>query len=121
MSGPTPKTRQMVIKRDQSTCQWCGCHVDTSSGWYSLQHRRSRGMGGTKQAWVNGPANLVLMCGTGTTRCHGHVEAHPIEAAGRGFRLGIGEHPDLTPIEDWSGFRWRLEVDGSRTALEVAR
>jgi hypothetical protein len=34
---------------------------------------------------VNLPANLVLLCGSGTTGCHGWVEAHRAAATRAGF------------------------------------
>jgi hypothetical protein len=111
----TMKTRLAVWDRDKGQCQWGGEFLPEGIG--DVQHRRARMSGGSRLPWINSCANLVLVC----RPCHMAIEAHPIEAAGRGFRLGIGEHPDMTPLEDWSGFRWRLEVDGSRTALEVAR
>lgn len=119
MTGPTTKTRQLVCLRDNFHCQWCGGYVDVQSGWYSLQHRRARGMGGSKQDWINSPGNLVLVHGTGTTQCHGEIESHPVEAAGRGFRLGIGQHPDSDPIEDSDGDRWILSSRGTKIAYAI--
>lgn len=34
--------------------------------------------------WINLPANLLLLCGSGTTGCHGWIEAH------RGDSLDLG-------------------------------
>ena len=94
----TPKVRREVIARDHSLCGWCGLYVDTRSDWYSLQHRRARAAGGSKRLDTNLHGNLVLMCGTGTTGCHGYVEDHPLEAMTRGFNIpGNWTDPALAP------------------------
>lgn len=113
MSGPTPKTRRAVLARDAETCQWCGGTL--ANGWfYSLQHRRARGMGGSRVPWVNLPGNLVAVHGSGTTGCHGHIEANPKEAAARGFRLSHRETPEDLPLIDYAGVAWILRDDGTR-------
>lgn len=94
----TPKTRREVIARDESLCGWCGLYVDTASGLYSLQHRRARGMGGSKRISTDAHANLVLLHGTGTTGCHGYIEAHRDEARERGFNLTQQLDPASVPI-----------------------
>lgn len=119
MTGPTRRTRLLVIARDKSVCQWCGEWVETSPGWYSLQHRRARMMGGSRLDWINQASNLVLICGTGTTQCHGFIEAHPLEAAGRGFRLSVGQYPSDAPLEDWAGRRWLLGPDAGKRPYEI--
>lgn len=122
MSGPTPATRRLVIERDSTHgvphCQWCGAPI--GSGEYSLQHRRARGMGGSRDASTNLAANLVLMCGTGTTGCHGHVESHPREALDRGFRVSQGATPSriailtatrgLVLLDDVGGFAYQEDT-----------
>lgn len=115
-TAPTRSVRADVIRRDGGRCQWCGAGVDTSSGWYSLQHRRARQMGGTSRPEANLAANLVLVHGTGTTGCHGEIEANPVLAAERGFRLTQEQQPDQCPIQvaGITGRRWvRLDNDGN--------
>lgn len=114
MSGPSRQVRAAVIARDLSKCQWCGRHVRTETGWYSLQHRRARGMGGTRRAETDQPANLLLVCGTGTTECHGWIEAQPAQAIGRGFRIAAGATPARIPYMDWTGREWILTDDGGK-------
>ncbi|UVK62568.1 HNH endonuclease [Arthrobacter phage TaylorSipht] len=117
MTGPTPEVRRQVIARDLSKCQWCGRHVRTESGWYSLQHRRARGMGGSRDAATNQAGNLVLVCGTGTTECHGEIEGNPAQAIARGFRIAAGATPSRVPIVDWTGREWILNDDGGKTSV----
>lgn len=114
MTGPAPAVRRQVIGRDLSKCQWCGRHVRTESGWYSLQHRRARGMGGSRRQDTDRAGNLVLVCGTGTTECHGWIEAHPAEASARGFRIAAGADPARVPIVDYAGHSWHLTDDGRK-------
>ena len=117
---PTPQVRHDVIARDKSQCQWCGRVVDTSAGWYSLQHRRARGMGGTSRPESNTAANLVLVHGTGTTGCHGDIERHPLTASAAGFRIQQHDKPYSLPVFGWAGFRrvwWVFDDDGGRNQI----
>lgn len=78
---------QLVMDRDRGECIRCGkpvAHLERGRGW-SIHHRRNRGSGGTSLAWVNLPANLVVLCGSGTTGCHGWVERERTKA----FDLGL--------------------------------
>lgn len=114
-AGITPLTRETVLTRDDNTCQWCGTRLNPAHGRYSLQHRRARGMGGSKHARANAPEVLVLVCGSATTLCHGHIESHPEEAEARGFRLrGIADAAE-TPVIDHNGDTWYLYPEGHRS------
>ena len=120
--GVTPKTRRVVIERDSTdfhgpTCQWCGRVVDVQSGFYSLQHRRARGMGGSRLPDTNQPQNLVLVCGSATTGCHGFIESHPHVAAERGFRLAQSMNPAHCALVDYRGNAWWLTPDGRRVPV----
>jgi hypothetical protein len=83
-TGPSRKTRQLVLARDGHRCVRCRGSLTRWFG-YSLQHRRARGRGGDTRPHTNCACNLVAMCGTGTLGCHGWVEAHPLLA-------GLPEH-----------------------------
>jgi len=56
-------------------------------------------MGGTTRSQSNGPANLLLLCGTGTTGCHGRIEANRTEAYERGWLVGQVEDPREVPVD----------------------
>lgn len=90
--------RAEVIGRDNSSCVACGVHVDTSSGWYSLQHRRARGMGGSTAADTNRPTNLITMCGDGVRGCHGRAERDKDWARPLGYRVESWEDPAAVPV-----------------------
>lgn len=87
---------ETVITRDQHSCARCGrpvTHLTRGVAW-SIHHRRPRGSGGTSLAWVNQPANLIVLCGSGVTGCHGWVEKNRVDAIGSGLivlRIGIRE------------------------------
>lgn len=97
------KLRDDVLERDEFTCMRCGTAV--TPPFYSLQHRRPAGMGGSKL--VHTMANLVTLCGSGTTLCHGEVESDRITARAEGWLVPNG----VTP-EEWRVWRWT--PDGHR-------
>lgn len=103
MSGPTRKTRDLVIARDEGRCVRCSVFVvDPESGapvaQYSLQHRSPRGMGGTKNPVIDSPANLVVLCGTGTTGCHGKTETARARARLHGWSVSRYQDPREVPM-----------------------
>lgn len=70
MTGPTQDTRQIVYARAGYRCELC----KESAVGGSVHHRRPRGMGGDRRPETNAPSNLLLLCGSATTGCHGWVE-----------------------------------------------
>lgn len=75
-------------------------------------------MGGTKAKWINEPANLVTLCGSGTTGCHGHVEHHPTEAKAFGWSVSRnGPPPSDVPVLTQDGWVF-LDNHGGWTSLE---
>jgi hypothetical protein len=75
----------------------------------TIQHRKARGMGGSTDPAKNMPASLLSLCGSGTTRCHGWVEAHPAAAADLGYRVAQHEDPRRVPVKYSDG--WHLLDD----------
>lgn len=114
-TDPDPGTVQLVRRRDEWRCARC-------AGWgpLSTQHRVARGMGGSSR-WegINRPGNLLTLCGSGTTMCHGRVEHSPRWAALHGWsvrRAGLLEpHPEQVPVWTWRG--WVLLLDGGDLEL----
>ena len=115
-TGVQPRTRQIVLERDQHTCQRCGRYVGPF-GDFSVHHRAPRGMGGSKDPAINLPANLIVLCGSGTTGCHGHVESNRREAEEQGFIVRRGLVPAYQPLLTYAGWV-RLDNDsGKREAF----
>ena len=120
MSGPRKFVRDLVLDRDQGCCVRCGVEVydpdtDRLFRMYSLQHRAPRGMGGTKNPVINSPVNLVTLCGSGTTGCHGWVETHREEA--RVYGWAVSRHQDPAVVPMLHAYRGWVTVGSEYTAL----
>lgn len=105
------RTRAVVQGRDGG-CFVCGAFAN------NLHHRLARGAGGSKLAHVNAPANLLLLCGSGTTGCHGWVESHRAEAYEAGLlvrRNGVLLPAEVPVFSRWRG-RWFLLDDAGGLA-----
>lgn len=98
-TGPTDKVRKLVLERDEYRCVRCGHPVTGDPGvGFSLQHRIPRGMGGSKDPRLNMPANLILLCGSGTTLCHGDVESNRAAARAYGYLVWRSLDPAEVPV-----------------------
>jgi hypothetical protein len=95
-TGPSPAVRRIVHVREGMACAACG--ISVTGRPHSIQHRRARGMGGTTDPAANLPSNLVLLCGTAVTGCHGLAESRDPDMHGRGFWLRSWENPAVIPV-----------------------
>lgn len=84
MTIPTG-VRALVRQRDGHRCLRCDRSILDSPA--SIHHRVPRRMGGTSDPRSDDPRNLVTLCGTGTTGCHGWVESNRNEARESGWLL----------------------------------
>lgn len=103
MSGFSRPVVERIVERDQSCCVRCGASVagkERGFAW-SIHHRRPRGMGGSRNPAVSGPANGLTLCGSGTTGCHGWAEAHRTEAISAGLIVAQHGDPELVPVLNW--------------------
>ncbi len=71
------KARKIVAARDEDTCVRC-----RRGGPANWDHRLNRSQGGY---WS--PECGQLLCGSGTTGCHGWRTSHPKEAAAEGWAV----------------------------------
>lgn len=110
MSSPSQAIREIVYARSGGRCELCG----RSAYGGSVHHRRARGMGGTKSKWVNLPANLLVVCGSGTSGCHGKIESYREMGYRAGWLLRWGEEPEHAAFVDSSGRWWRLDNEGGK-------
>lgn len=101
------KVRKALRKRaeidDHPCCECCGYPYASNA-----HHRRNRSRGGRDVL-----SNLVLLCGSGTTGCHGQVTEHPDDATEAGLTI----QSEVTPPQDvpvvLRGERVLLADDGS--------
>lgn len=93
-------TAAAVYARSNHSCERCGTR---EAQFWSMHHRRPRGMGGSKNKALNEPSNILLLCGSGTTGCHGWVESHREEAYEAGLLVRMWQVPRDTPVTLWHG------------------
>ncbi len=101
------KTRAQLHERAQGCCERCGRY-----GANNAHHRRNQSQGGPDTL-----SNLMLLCGSGTTGCHGFITEHPLIAIDEGATIPRGDQRephevpvsrfDLT-VKDWA---WVLLAD----------
>lgn len=110
---PSRTVCDMVDRRDGFRCVRCGGPL---TGWDggSRHHRRPR-----SHPWpgLHEAANLIDLCGSGTTGCHGWVHAHPAEAYRYGLLVHSWREPSEVPVPSrrW-GWVW-LSDDGTARPL----
>jgi hypothetical protein len=79
-----------VWERDRGCCVRCGVALTGARGLsWSVHHRRPRGMGSSKVPWIDKPANLILLDGSGVDGCHGFIESHRIFARASGWLVPL--------------------------------
>jgi hypothetical protein len=90
----TKRQKQAMWDREDGCC--IACSKPIGSGEFSFQHRKARGMGGTRRKVTL--ADGVLACGSATTGCHGRMESYPDWARSRGYRVTQWQDPLLVPV-----------------------
>ena len=118
-SKPDIRLRANVVVREDGRCFRCGKQVAIYEpetyrdlpvvkriAQFSFHHRKPRGMGGSNSLDINIFPNLIVLCGTGTTGCHGWVEANREQAYKDGLLLhGVMGNPITTPaFSEYRGF-----------------
>jgi hypothetical protein len=81
---------ESIDRREQQRCARCGV-VIWSGG--SRHHRKFKSRRGGDEV-----SNGVLLCGSGTTGCHGWVHANPVSARMVGLALLATDNPLLVPV-----------------------
>ena len=119
-TGASDDIRMTVMARAQFKCERCGQSVQNIP--VSVHHRRPRAMGGTKRLETNYPSNLMVLCGTGTSGCHGYLESHRTEAMDYGFIVPQYEMPSNVAVKTYI-YGWVfLDDEGSlRTTIEPSK
>ena len=116
-TSPSAAAVRRVRARDAGRCRRCG------GPGTNTQHRVARGMGGTSRVQVNDLSNLVTVCGSGTTGCHGWMTAHPADAYATGWavRRNGNDLPSKVPLTDLDGHQFFLTEDGAVVHLNAIR
>lgn len=108
-AGPSLAQKQLVAERAGWCCELCGMPLHNGRAWHethSFHHRLPRGMGGTSAAASrHDPHQLLLVCGTGTTGCHGLIESQRQLAYGNGWLVRHGQDPANVPALVYSRVR----------------
>lgn len=121
-TGPTSDVVDAILERAGFSCEACNSPLGDRRGEdWSVQHRRPRGMGGTRWAGINLPSNLLILCGSATTKCHGFAESHRSAAVSAGWLILSRDDPRKVPVLV-HGDRWRYLADDATysTDPEVA-
>ena len=109
-TGPSPTIVGLVLARSAGICEVCGLAWATN-----VHHRKNRSGGGT---WA--VSNLLHLCGSGTTGCHGVITCKPweIEARPNGLTVHPNHEPAAVPVRllgDW----WLLDDHGDKYPTEA--
>lgn len=110
-TGPTPAVRALVWAREENRCARCGVPLPGECGNGEVHHRRSRGAGGSSLPSINQASNLVLLCGTPATFCHGDVTANVNreQSLAEGWVLPLNSRVDPTTVPvDHAVHGWAL-------------
>lgn len=81
-AGVPPALRAALHQRAGSCCERCGIRAT------NFHHRKNRSQGG-----LNELSNALLLCGSGTTGCHGWITEHPAEAYEMGWSVRSTDDP----------------------------
>lgn len=114
MSGqPSERVKRLVWARAMGRCERCGLDARASWDGYSYHHRRIKGMGGDKRPDTQEAQNLLLLCGSGTTGCHGWAH-HDVTGQARemGFIVSRWADPLVEPVASFLRGRVVLQADG---------
>jgi len=96
-TGATPLVRMSVVLRGGGKCEICNQPLN-SSQFVSLHHRKPRKMGGSKDPTLNEASNLMMICGSGTSGCHGYVESNRELSYANGWLVHSYEEPITKPV-----------------------
>ena len=89
MSRVPARTVELVRQRDVG-CVRCG-------RWGgNTHHRKLRSQSSKKE--VHLLQNLIILCGSGTTGCHGIVHANPAESYRQGWLVRSWQDPLVVPV-----------------------
>ena len=116
-TGASPIVRASVINRGGGTCEICNKSL-YSEMYVSLHHRKPRKMGGSKDVALNESSNLMMICGSGTSGCHGYVESNRELSYENGWLVHSYENPATKPVLIRNVF---MLLDNEATYIPIQR
>jgi len=96
--------RDEVRLRANGHCERCERSIANYPA--SIHHRRPRGMGGSIPDGIDSSENCVLLCGSGTTGCHGWVEHNRAVATDQGWLVPRRDPRDPADVPVYIGGVW---------------
>lgn len=105
MSRVPARVSRVVLARDNEQC--VRCFVRGSN----IHHRQMRSQ--ADKLSVHWPSNLIVLCGSGTTGCHGYIHANPEEAYLKGWLVKSYDVPHMKPVLYFAGGYRQLLPDGT--------
>jgi len=96
-TGATPLVRMSVVMRGGGKCEICNKSLNSVT-YVSLHHRKPRKMGGSKDMSLNEASNLMMICGSGTSGCHGYVESNREVSYENGWLVHSFEESASKPV-----------------------
>ena len=81
-------TRRLLRQRSDGACECCGLQLATNA-----HHRKNK-----SQLGADSLSNLLHLCGSGTTGCHGYITEHPAESYLKGWSVRSTEEPRDSPV-----------------------
>jgi 5-methylcytosine-specific restriction protein A len=105
--------RHALLGRCRNRCEHCGKEL---LGRWEANHRRARGMGGTRRGDVHSLSNLTAL----HPRCHAWLTEHP--AAGRDLGQFVRQHEDpaVVPLRLFGATPVLLTPDGRYAPVAAA-
>ncbi|WP_394253668.1 HNH endonuclease [Arthrobacter pityocampae] len=110
MSDIPRKTKGLVWLRDQGECVRCG-----AEGVLNYHHRKLRRHAPKDE--VHNPENLILLCGSGTTGCHGWVHANPYFSYAAGWLVKSWATPSEVPVLS-GALHYLLDTQANRSITQ---
>lgn len=109
--NPT-KARKLLTRRSGGRCEICGRRPATNA-----QHRKNRSQGGSWDL-----SNLIHVCGSGTTGCHGDIHARPETSYANGWSVRQALKPSAIPawlMGDYGRVYMWLHDDGTKSEVDM--
>lgn len=96
----SPAVVGLLWGRALAACERCGRGLMRNRRGFewSAHHREARGMGGSSDAALGAASNGLVLCGHGTSGCHGWVESNRSAAVFDGLLVGAGESAADVPV-----------------------